>query len=160
MLNPSVLNELKIAATSILTSIEQIYLEEGIDLPDRRYISLGGRGSVAYDCTQLTVSWEQTYSGLPGNPIQVLSNCTSPRSGVFVVELVRPIPVSQRADTPPESELMNESADQLMQDAALLYQGGMLACEASEFGKGLVDISADPPAGTLQALIMNVIMVV
>jgi hypothetical protein len=152
--------ELIDAASRLLVAIENTFNTNGVDLPERRYITLGGPGSVAYDCAQLTVSWEQTYSGLPGQQQQVLSNCEGPRSGIFLVELVREIPVSQRADMPPEGFLIQEAAEGLMRDAALLYDGGMLATDDTVIGKGLVAVSAGMPAGALQSLIMTVEMMI
>ena len=146
------------AANKILTSIENIFNTNSVELPARRYITVGGQGTVAYDCEQLTVSWEQTYSGRPGNPIQEISRCNTIRSGVFVVELVRPIPVSERADIPPEGFLIQEAAEALMIDAVLLYNAGLIAAEDSILDGGLADVTVGPPAGGLQSLVMTVVM--
>ncbi len=154
------LTELIDAASRILVAIENTFNTNSIELPERRYITIGGPGTVAYDCAQLTVSWEQTYSGLPGQQLQTLSNCDGPRSGIFLVELVRDIPVSQRADIPPEGFLIQEAAEGLMRDAALLYEGGMLAVSETVIEKGLVAVSAGSPAGAVQSLIMTVEMTV
>jgi hypothetical protein len=146
------------AANKILISIENMFNTNSVVLPARRYITVGGQGTVAYDCEQLTVSWEQTYSGKPGSPIQEISTCNTIRSGVFVVELVRPIPVSQQADIPPETFLIQEAAEGLMKDAVLLYNAGLNAAEGSILDGGLADVTVGAPAGGYQSIIMTVVM--
>lgn len=149
------------AANNILTAIENTFNSAGVDLPARRYITLGGQGTVAYDCAQLTVSWERNYYGLPGNQLPTLTNCYSMTTGVFIIELVRDIPVSQRAEIPPEVGLIQDSAEGLLQDAALLSYSGKIAVEGNEiFDKGLVSVTSGAPAGAVQAILMVIEMVV
>lgn len=154
------LDEIKNAADTILLTINNIFITNSVELPTRQYTTLGGVGTVAYDCEQLTVSWEQTYSGKPGNPVQEIAKCNSIRSGVFIVELVRPIPVSQNPDIPPEPFLIQEAAEDLMRDAVLLYNSGLLAAETYNdiLGGGLADVSVGAPAGGYQSLVMTVVM--
>lgn len=152
--------ELRKAADSIMVAIENTFNTNSIELPARRYITLGGQGTVAYDCTQLTISWEQKYSGIPGNNFQTLNSCNGIMSGVFVVELVRNIPVSQQANIPPEPELIQEAAYGLMEDAVVLYEAGKAALLASDFENGLISVTAGAPAGALQSIIMSITMAV
>lgn len=149
------------AAESILEQIEGVFAEAGVDLPARKFITLGGQGDVAYDCVQLSVSWDQSYSGTPGDQSQEPSKCDSIHSGAFVVELVRCIPTSKATNTkitPPPVTAINAAASSMMRDANLLFQAGMQACEYTVFGAGLVDVNASAPNGGFQAIIMNVTM--
>lgn len=149
------------AANAILLCLEDTFNANGIALPARKYITVGGAGTVAYDCEQLTISWEQTYSGRPGNPLQEITKCTGIRSGTFIVELVRPITISQKPDIPPEAHLIQADAERLMQDATLLYYAGLLAAETHNpilEGGGLATVVMGAPAGGYQSIVMNVIM--
>lgn len=152
------LNDIATAASNILVAIENTFDANSVALPSRKYTTIGGQGTVAYDCAQLTVSWEQSYSGLPGQQSQEMQRCEGPTTGVFIVELVRDIPVSQQAHIPPEPGLIQSAADKLMQDVALLYAGGMAACANTGLEQGLIDISAGTPSGALQSIIMTVAM--
>lgn len=154
--------EISNAATKILVAIENIFNAHITELPARRYITVGGMGTVAYDCTQLTVSWQETSNGLPNNPQFGVTNrnCTTMHSGVFVVELVREIPVSLNAEIPPEPNLIQEAAKKLMKDAVLLHEAGEIAAEDSLLDGGTITISAGDPAGGLQSIIMTVAMVI
>lgn len=150
------------AANAILITIENVFNENSVDLPGRKYITVGPLGSVAYDCAQLTVSWQENYNGLPGNPQAGMTNrnCATMHVGVFVVELVRDIPFSQKADIPPEPDLITESANGLMRDAALLQEAGEIVAEESLLQGGTISISAGDPAGTLQSIVMTISMII
>lgn len=154
--------EISNAANKIKTAIENIFTENIIDLPDRRYITVGGMGTVAYDCPQLTVSWQETSNGLPNNPqIGVTNrNCATMHSAVFIVELVRPIPISLNEGVPPEPILIEEASVKLMKDAVLLHEAGEIAAEDSLLNGGTITISAGDPSGGLQSIIMTIAMVI
>lgn len=153
------LTENIVAANNILTAVENTFNSEGIELPARRYVTLGGQGTVAYDCAQLTVSWERNYSGLPGMENPTISSCKGIHTGVFIVELVRDIPVSQNASIPPEPSLIQEAAEGLMRDAAVLYGAGSIAIEGNEIlDKGTINIVAGSPGGAVQSIIMTIEM--
>jgi hypothetical protein len=154
--------ELKTAATKILETIENVFNMYGVVLPARKYTTVGAIGSVAYDCEQLTVSWQESYSGLPGNPqIGIIRReCATFHTGVFIVELVRPIPVSLNADIPPEPFLIQEAADALMQDVVLLKEAGEIAAEDSLTQGGTISITAGDPAGGMQSIVMTINMLV
>lgn len=151
------------AAQSILENIEGIFAQYGVDLPEKRYITIGGQGDTAHDCDQVTVSWEQSYNGTPGNQSQTPSKCENVRTGVFVVELVRATAVGRgltNKPTAPSASDYTEKAKQQMLDATILYEAGLTAAETTWLSGGLVDISAGTPQGERQAIIMTVTMVV
>ena len=79
-------------ADHILNTVVATYADHGVDLPVRRYLAVGGQGDTVHDCEQLTVSFEQGYSGLPGNQAQEPVKCNGPRTGVYIVEVVRALP--------------------------------------------------------------------
>lgn len=145
-------------ASLILSKINEVFGEAAVTLPTRQVLLVGGLGQSAHDDEQVTISWEQTYSGEPGQQAQVAVRRTTPRSGVFVVELVRSIPDLYTSNGTPLAAEMTATANIQMQDAALLYEAGMRACEGSMLGRGIVDLSAGAPSGGLQAVIMTVIL--
>lgn len=170
MLDP---NEISDIADHILNTIVTTYGEHEVDLPARRYLSVGGQGETVHDCEQVTVSFEQGYSGFPGNQAQEPVRCASPRTAVFVVEVVRAIPVSNTADANPATpvpsrygqvvsgvellspETLTDMARIQMVDAMLLMDAGLRAGETTMVGS-ITDISAGTPQGGYQAMVMVV----
>lgn len=152
------LYEVETAADLILQTVENVFNQYGVELPARKYITVGALGSVAYDCEQLTVSWQESYNGLPGNPqIGVIrKECATFHSGVFIVELVRPIPISRNPDIPPEPALIEEAARSYMRDISLMKEAGNIAAEDSLTQGGTISISAGDPAGGMQSIIMTI----
>jgi hypothetical protein len=82
-------------ADHILNTVVTTYADHGISLPERRYLAVGGQGSTVHDCEQVTVSFEQGYSGRPGAQAQEPVKCNSLRTGVYVIEVVRALPIRQ-----------------------------------------------------------------
>ncbi len=156
------INESIIAANKILVAVENTFNTNSVDLPGRRYTTAGGIGTVAYDCEQLTVSWQETYLGSPGQPQFGIQNpnCNTLHTGVFIVELVRSIPISFNAEIPPEPELIQKAADKLMKDATLLQEAGQIAAEDSLLSGALISVRAGDPAGAMQSIVMTVTMVI
>lgn len=169
-------NEIVEIANLLLQTIVTTYGEHQVDLPARRYLSVGGLGSTVHDCEQVTVSFEQGYSGLPGNQAQEPVKCNSPRTGVFIVEVVRALPlpnttanktgsaVPSRYKTGADSSLtvsalepetLTQVAEKQMIDAMLMMEAGLRAGETTITGT-LVDVSAGQPQGGYQAMVMTV----
>ena len=151
--------------------IIETYSEHGIMLPAKRYIAIGGIGDTVHDCEQLSISWEQSYTGLPGEQSEELSPCDGPVSSVYVVELVRNIPIensggqkrqarsTSAANMPPvDIQSRTETAKIQMRDAYLLRMAAMNASvESSSILDGaLVDVSAGQPLGAYQGILMTV----
>lgn len=160
--NPSDIFE---TAQEILEEIEAIYGEyEGVaaPLPERRYVAVGGQGSQPHDCEQVTVSMEQFYVGLPGQPSQTPANCSSPTSGVFFIEVVRQTAIIEQFSrrggqqvVPPTPEQETEFAQVQMMDARLLVEAGMRI--GDKFIGAVADVSAGPESGGYQAMVMTLI---
>jgi hypothetical protein len=166
-------NEFVEVAEHILNTIVTIYGEHGVDLPARRYLAVGGQGETVHDCEQVTVSFDQGYSGLPGNQAFEPVRCSSPRTGVFVVEVVRSIGTPNTAAAAPDTmipnrlaqvttgvgvlpaDVLTEIAKKQMVDAMLLMEAGLRAGETTYTGS-ITDISAGSPQGAYQAMIMTV----
>jgi hypothetical protein len=164
-------NEYAEIADHILNTVIATYAEHEVDLPERRYLSVGGPGSTVHDGEQVTVSFEQGYSGLPGNQAQEPARCDTPRTGVFIVEVVRytgqPNTAPANPATPVESrygqtttgiqilppEVQSEVARTQMRDAMLLLDAGLRAGETTLVGS-LADVSAGQAQGNLQAMVL------
>lgn len=167
MVNP---REYVETAQAILKRVEEVYADHGVELPSRRYLSVGGMGDVVHDCEQVTVSFEQGYTGSPGNQAQEPVRCDSPRTGVFLVEIVRCTPVPKSAEapkdrygTPSNVPKMTSTADETasaikqMIDAMLLMEAG-LSATAADFAStstALADVTAGPNQGGFQGMILT-----
>lgn len=157
-------------ARAILASVVGVYSVNNKPLPLRQYLSVGGQGETVHDCEQVTVSFEQGYSGTPGDQAQLPAKCNSPRTGVFIVEIVRCIPttnttqdVAGRYGTAnlnpqvPDPESLTAVSEVQMVDAYMLMQAGLQVAENTIAG-ALVDVSAGSASGGFQAMIMTVTM--
>lgn len=161
-------NEFVEIADLILNTVVATYADQGVALPERRYLAVGGQGETVHDCEQLTVSFEQGYSGLPGNQAQEPSKYVGPRTAVFIVEVVRQLPLPNTLSANPETtvqsrwaqdmkvqvlpaEVQSEIARRQMVDAMLLMDAGLRAGETTMTG-ALADVSAGSPQGGYQAM--------
>src|SRR5213595_504446 len=138
-------NEFADIADHILNTVVSTYADHGVSLPDRRYLAVGGQGPTVHDCEQVTVSFEQGYSGRPGNQAQEPQPCASPRTGVFLIEVVRALPLPNTAIASPNTtvpsrygqtttgvqtlpaEIQSAHARIQMVDAMLLMDAGLRA---------------------------------
>jgi len=156
-------------ADHILNTIVATYADHQVDLPQRRYLAVGGQGGTVHDCEQVTVSFEQGYSGLPGTQAQVPARCATPRTGVYIIEVVRALPQPNTTDANPAlavpsrfgqvttgvqilpEDVQSDMARIQMVDAMLLLDAGLRAGETTLTGS-LADVSAGQPQGGYQAM--------
>ncbi len=140
------LDDLWQLAEQILAKVNEIFARCGVSLPARQYIALA---TPAQDCEQVTVSWQQSYIGPPGDEASRPQQCESPRSAVFQVVITRCIPTVDDRNRMPKTDDLNQSARMLMQDAWLLlqsvndmddYLGVIATTEAGEAQGGLQSI--------------------
>lgn len=164
-------NEFVETAQHILTTVELVFAEHGVALPERRYLSVGTQGSTVHDGEQVTVTFEQGYSGKPGNQAQEPTRCNGPRTAVYAVEVVRAVPVVNTPEATPTTQVpsrygqvttgvdiiepskMTEVGIKQMRDAAILLDAGMRAADNGIQG-GICDVSAGQPQGGLQAMVL------
>jgi hypothetical protein len=153
-------NALVTLANGILTEIQATFAEYNVALPTRQYIYFGGHGSTVHDDEQLTIALSQIYSGQLGPMQQQPVDRTHTRNAWFSVELVRKIPDISQNGKAPTADQIGQKAAQQMPDAVLLFEAGLRACENySPIEKGIVDVTAGPASGGLQAAIMSLITV-
>jgi hypothetical protein len=149
-------------AEHILETLNETFAAAGVALPSLQFFTLGGEGASTHLCEQVTVSVEQLYSGTPESQAQTPVRCDGPRTVSFAVELVRCAPtgtVRGRSTPLPVQEDANQQstvAFERMQDMELLLRSGMYACAATWFQTGIVDVSAAPPNGGFQSLVMSI----
>lgn len=174
------LNDIIDTAEHLLDTIRRVYAEERVDLPVRQYYVVGGSGQTVHDCEQVTVSWDQAYSGIPANEASLPATCDGMHTASFIVEVVRQVNTIRSTDgspgtvgtnqanvpgrygnaavggvdAPAAEDFMREARVQ-MQDAVLLLRAGLLAGEGTVGGNSIVDVSAGTPQGNLQAVVMN-----
>lgn len=170
MLDP---NEFVEIADHILNTVVATYADHEVDLPTRRYLAVGGQGDTVHDCEQVTVSFEQGYSGLPGTQAQEPVRCAGPRTGVYIVEVVRALPQPNTTAANPTTtvpsrygqevtgvqilpaDVQSAMARRQMVDAMLLMDAGLRAGETMTLG-AIADVSAGSPQGAYQAMTMVV----
>lgn len=156
-------------ADHILNTVVATYADHGVDLPARRYLAVGGQGSTVHDCEQVTVSFEQGYSGRPGAQAQEPVKCASLRTGVYLIEVVRAVPAPNTAAANPATlvpsrygqvktgveilpaDVQSAFARKQMVDAMLLLDAGLRAGETTLTGS-LADVTAGQPQGGYQAM--------
>jgi hypothetical protein len=165
-------NEFVDIADHILNTVVATYADQGVALPERRYLAVGGAGDTVHDCEQVTVSFEQGYSGLPGNQAQEPAKSSDPRSAVFIVEVVRQLPLPNTLSSTPSTtvqsryasdmsvqvlpaDIQSDIARRQMQDAVLMLDAGLRAGETFLTG-ALADIAAGSPQGGFQAMTMTI----
>ena len=176
------LNDIIDTAEHLLEVINSVYQTAGIEIPELQYYVIGGQGQTVHDCEQLTVSWDQAYSGLPESEASIPARCDQIHTARFVIEVVREVKsvrpfvdpdtgetIQPTINRPaaygrgagaiklekPDAELMKLEARQQMQDAVLLLKAGLLAGEGTTGNSAIVDVSAGTPLGNYQAVIMN-----
>lgn len=149
-------------AEGLLETVNQRFLEAGIDLPGRQYINIGALQDAAWDCEQVVVSVEQLYNGLPGEQGQTPTRCELPWTAVSTVSIVRCLPTStpagrSGAPVPPTSDRMTEDAKLRMRDMWLLRMAGASFAEEQNYAGGLADITTAPPQGGYRAVILTLV---
>ena len=165
MLDPDALITL---AHHILNTVVETYGQYGVALPSRQFLSVGGQGGTVHDCEQVSVSFEQGYSGAPGAQSQTIQKCDGVQTAVFYVEVVRCIPTTNdgaqqqsrygqelSVDAPTPQQL-TAVAETQMRDARVMLDAGMSSGINTLLEGALVDIAPGPASGGFQAMGMTV----
>lgn len=145
----------------VLARINTVFADAGVALPARQYMSAGGQGETVHDSEQVTVSFDQMYTGSPGEQSQVPAHVDGQRTAAFVIEIVRAVPVARitrAAEIPPTPEEMNTNTQLRVTDAWLLMDAGLAAGQELNYTGSLVDITAGAPQGGMQATTMTLIV--
>lgn len=150
----------------ILESVNVEFAANGISLPSRQYLAFGTEGETVHDCEQVTVSFAQMYNGTPGMQEQTPTRCDSPRTGVFIVEVVRCIPLFASRTSggkgtskygAPSAQELTEKTKMQTQDAYVLMDAGLKAAESLSHFNGISDVSPGPISGGYQATVLTII---
>lgn len=124
----------KAIADALLTAVVAHYAEEGVELPERRYVA---NGLPAFDCEQVTVFCENTV-GITGtplgeNPTEWLRDAGhAMRAGIFAVSIIRCVPTLDDEGDPPSVEAEDESAALIYADAVRVLNALVAAEVAGE----------------------------
>lgn len=171
-------------ADYILLNVKNAFDAQGIALPARQYLTVGGRGEVPHDTEQLTVTLEQVNAGFPGITATTGMQEYEPRTMTYLVEVVRQIPIPGDSDAPagstsvsrfdrikaevangqkPEQispldllddQTLSDFARTQMRDMACLYSAGMKV--ADQYNQGVaIDVQAGPPSGAYQGVVLS-----
>ena len=126
------------AAKALLDVVVAHYADQGVPLPDRRFVS---DGTPAWDCEQVVTYVERTFSGTLENENTRPLNCLVVRSAQIVVEIARCTPVfaNDYDDAPPTAEAIDGVAQTVLGDSMHLTNAIVAGHQAGELGgcKGL-----------------------
>lgn len=136
----------------VLDTIVDAFHEDGVDLPERRYITYG---TPAADCAQLTVALQQLYLGSPGLPALEPSPCSAPTSAVLRIEVLREVPIPADREMTVPVEQMIGSAKVQIRDAQILMQAVSRMCGGTW---GSMGVFADVLMGTEQGAYAGPVM--
>jgi hypothetical protein len=146
---PPAVDDIWNLSVRLLEQVRQIYARVGIALPSRQYVTLG---TPAQDCEQVTVAFQQTYIGPPGDEASTPQRCDGPRSAVFQITITRCVPTVDAKNRVPTPEQMEPSTQALMQDAWLLLSTSQ---ELDDYLGVIATVEATDPAGGLQSIVMT-----
>lgn len=115
-------------ATEILTGVEEYFAAINVDLPERKFVSAGDTGSIAWDCEQLTVCMtgigygaNEDQNSISGKARAQLS--TRIRYVIFSVVLVRCITTdNERGSRWPSVIDLHDDGVRFMQDVGHMSQ--------------------------------------
>ena len=142
----------------ILETIQSLFAQAGVTLPQRQYVAAGTEGSVAYDTEQMTVTCTSIYLGLPGEPQFQPTGCMLNMSGDFVVELVRCYPVPKETKRNPDKVVipsvatMNAAASVAKIDAQILLEA---AFNVQSTQGVIAQVNFGAPSGAMQAVTLT-----
>lgn len=154
MANPDNIYEM---AERILQTLNTVYAEHEIELPARQYITAGNAGTTPHDCTQVTVAFGTLASGLPQG--QPMFQCDAPTNGVYVVEIVREIPMASggsatRKVAPQPADISAKAKIQLA-DARLLAETAKRVGSTTIQNSAVFSITAGAPSGDAQGMLLE-----
>jgi len=144
----------------VLAKVVDVYEENHIDLPSRRFWTMG---EPAIDCEQLCVSFIQMYLGLPGDQASQPQRCTQPRTAVLSISVSRQIPIVGNNGKAPTGEKIQEGSEIAAVDCYLFMEliRKLDQWEENEYGMGVIaTVEAGNPEGGYETVRMQVSMVV
>ena len=101
-------------------SVVQTFDEHGVDLPKRRYWTVG---AAAADCEQMVVTVLQVFWGNPGIPPTEPVRCSQPRSMTLGVQILRDAAVAgPRSSSGPSAEAIMSKAIAPPADTEILME--------------------------------------
>lgn len=145
----------------ILNTIESIFEQANVALPERRYYYVGDQGGTAHDCEQLTISLAQIQNGSPGVQDGLPTRCDEPKTGIFYVELVRCVADKPKSGgrgkiiTPSPTELSMHAKVQGV-DMYLLMEAALTAGDT--FLGAIASVAAGPVSGDYQAIVLELMI--
>lgn len=156
--------ELYNTAEMVLETVNEVYAEYGVYLPNRQMIMAGDS---VHDCEQVVISFVSLTSGFPIQDMSAQSNCPNPVTATFIVEIVREVPkisggVNSRKIAPSDVDITTNAKDKL-NDARLLAEianrVGMKSWLTS-MAAAPYSISSGAAGGNLQAMSMELRVIV
>lgn len=130
-------------AQSLLDEVIERLGNEGIELPERRFVHAG---QTVHDCEQLSVSFVRIYNGVPGREVAGEIPCAMTKTAEFTIQLVRCVPSLDENELPSGPEL-HASGLALATDAFALWRGLILAYKEKTLARYL-----DMAVGPVEAL--------
>jgi hypothetical protein len=139
----------------VLEVITSRYEQAGVDLPERRYWTLG---TPAADCEQLVVSLSLLFIGGPGDQATSPVMCESPRSTTLAIQVLRCIPTAGQRGNAPSAEKIQAASELMAMDSWLLLDS---ASDCDSWGLGVIaTVTAGEAEGGFQGPTMTLTLAV
>lgn len=139
----------------VLDVIVARYEQAGVELPERRYWTLG---TPAADCEQLVVSFALLYIGPPGDQAALPQPCNSPRSATLSIQVLRCIPTTGPRNSPPSAASIQSASEAMAVDSWLLLDS---ADDCDSWGLGVIaTCTAGEAQGGYQGATMTITLAV
>lgn len=147
--------DLHTVAKALLSAMGDYFAANGVDLPDRQYITTGDPAIVAWDCEQLTVclaniEWGRSRDATQFSPtFGKAASINAMRHAIYAVTLVRSFPIITDNGGLPSTEVLNQAGLASMLDAGLMSQA---LVNFVAFGNPAIPIGCSIQAGSVQPL--------
>lgn len=145
-------DRLYLAARALLDAVVAGYAAAGVALPPRQFVS---DGTPAWDCEQVTVYVERTFSGTVAAESTSPMNCLVVRSAQFSIEIARCTPVFADgwSDAPPTGDAIEAVAETVLADPMIVANSIVAAQRAGDLagkdGLSLIEWESLGPQGGL-----------
>lgn len=120
--------DLSTVPNALLIAVVDYFTANGVELPERRYVTAGDPNLVAWDCEQLVICLADLGWGRATDATQLSpsfgksASVNAMRHATYAVILVRCTPHIGDDAQPPSAEVLNAAGVGLMADAGLLSQ--------------------------------------
>lgn len=145
-------------AEKILDITSAVFQENGIPLPERRFLAIG---ETAHDCEQVTVSFASAGLGMPGDGNPQRQSCSAASyNATFNIEIVRKTPQGTKTSggvkyVPPKATDLQAYGVPRMIDSWLLIKIAQKYEQTTLSRSSTYTVVAGPDSGGMQAIVLT-----